>query len=163
LRLHRQLVPAPRRLQPGLPGDAPGAAAAQHPDPLVPAVPAEARGGPAATAATAPAPGRPESQLRARPMSDWLPLLENRRDFGDGSAFGGVLIRGIETANGTLIDGPSLTVDYLLAKTRAADVAALDRAIAGQQAWDPANPVRLEAANPPMQHQVFRSARVGLS
>src|SRR5579859_507484 len=39
--------------------------------------------------------------------------------FGDGKAFGGVLIRSIETASGTLIDGPSLCVDHLLAKTGA--------------------------------------------
>jgi hypothetical protein len=83
--------------------------------------------------------------------------------FGDGSAFAGVLIRGIETADGTLIDGPSLTVDYLLTKTGTGDVAALDRAIAGRQAWDAANPLLLEAASRPTQHEVFRSARVGLS
>src|SRR3954469_12701829 len=35
--------------------------------------------------------------------------------FGDGTAKGGILIRGAETADGRLIDGPSLLVDYLLA------------------------------------------------
>src|SRR5215211_3101799 len=35
--------------------------------------------------------------------------------FGDGVSRGGILIRGAQTADGRLIDGPSLLVDHLLA------------------------------------------------
>src|SRR5262245_54518774 len=34
--------------------------------------------------------------------------------FGDGTAFGGVLIRGLATEDDVLVDGPSLCVDHLL-------------------------------------------------
>src|SRR5690242_14156776 len=37
--------------------------------------------------------------------------------FGDGHSHAGLLIRGVETAAGTLIDGPSLTVDHVLRKS----------------------------------------------
>ena len=46
--------------------------------------------------------------------------------FGDGEAYGGVLIRGLERPDGTLVDGPSLCVDHLLAACGVASVAALD-------------------------------------
>src|SRR5262245_43010040 len=51
--------------------------------------------------------------------------------FGDGKAFGGVLIRSLETPDGTLIDGPSLCVDHLLDRAGCESVAALDSAIKG--------------------------------
>src|SRR4051812_46307933 len=47
--------------------------------------------------------------------------------FGDGKSRVGVLIRGLKAPDGTVIDGPSLTVDHVLAKTGEADPAALDR------------------------------------
>jgi hypothetical protein len=83
--------------------------------------------------------------------------------FGHDQATGGMLIRGIEAPDGTLIDGPSLTVDYLLAKTGHIGVAELDRAIAGRPGWEKGNPlglIRLPAAE---ERPFFRSARVGLS
>ncbi|HAX77412.1 MAG TPA: hypothetical protein DCY88_16650 [Cyanobacteria bacterium UBA11372] len=43
--------------------------------------------------------------------------------FGDGQAFGGILIRSLVTPDGKLIDGPSLCVDYLLAKAGVMGVA----------------------------------------
>src|SRR5436190_13886567 len=64
--------------------------------------------------------------------------------FGDGKAFGGFLFRGLETADGTLIDGPSLLVDHLLEKSGKRDVASLDLAVGGRKTWDPECPVRLE-------------------
>jgi hypothetical protein len=82
--------------------------------------------------------------------------------FGDGEAHGGILIRGLETSDGKLIDGPSLCVDHLLDITGAEDVAALDTAIAGRAAWDPSNPLRLETADGE-PCEVCRTARVGLS
>jgi hypothetical protein len=90
--------------------------------------------------------------------------------FGDGEAFAGILIRGIEglpdaadVAPEGLIDGPSLCVDHLLAVTGAADVASLDRAIANRPAWEPGIPLQLVPAAPARGQRLFRSARVGLS
>jgi hypothetical protein len=84
--------------------------------------------------------------------------------FGGPEAFGGVLIRGIEAEEGPkLVDGPSLSVDHLLARTEAPDVAALDGAIAERPAWDEDNPLRLEMLPEVAQGTILRSARVGLS
>jgi hypothetical protein len=82
--------------------------------------------------------------------------------FGSGGAFGGMLIRGIEAPDGSLIDGPSLCVDHLLEKTRHQTVASLDDAIDGKVAWDSNNVLFLDEVT--SQHRpLFRSARVGLS
>ncbi len=83
--------------------------------------------------------------------------------FGDGSAHGGVLIRGFEAADGTLIDGPSLCVDRLLDCTGATSLAQLDRAVAGLSAWDEDSTLilRAEAAGEP--RPLHRSGRVGLT
>jgi hypothetical protein len=83
--------------------------------------------------------------------------------FGDGRAFGGVLIRGLDSPDGRLIDGPSKSVDHLLARTGTGDVASLDRAIAGRVAWDSDNPLALQDLTAEEERQTFRSARVGLS
>jgi hypothetical protein len=83
--------------------------------------------------------------------------------FGGREAFGGVLIRGLEAPDGTLIDGPSLCVDHLLARTEAADVATLDEAIAERVAWDEENPLQLEWKDTPEERPLLRSSRVGLS
>jgi hypothetical protein len=83
--------------------------------------------------------------------------------FGDGQAYGGVLIRGIEGPGGTFIDGPSLTVDHLLDATGADDVAALDRAIGEKLAWDAGNPLRLEEGAAGEPRPLRRSARVGIT
>jgi hypothetical protein len=83
--------------------------------------------------------------------------------FGDGRAFGGVLIRGLEAPDGKLIDGPCLCVDHLLVRTRKGDVAALDAAIAGRGAWDPESPLYLRWEETAEEREVYRSARVGLS
>jgi hypothetical protein len=83
--------------------------------------------------------------------------------FGDGTMFGGALIRGVVAADGTLIDGPSLTVDHLLARTKARSVGVLDDMIAGRPAWDASSPLRLVPASPARGQELVRSARVGLS
>jgi hypothetical protein len=83
--------------------------------------------------------------------------------FGDGTAFGGVLIRSLATAGGTLIDGPSLCVDYLLAWTGSASVAAPDERIGGRAAWDGGSPLVLEWVDGEQQRGVFQSPRAGLS
>jgi hypothetical protein len=83
--------------------------------------------------------------------------------FGDGKAFGGMLVRGIEKPGGEIIDGPSLCVDYLLDATGAGTVAALDRTIAGRLAWDPVSPMYLEEDASAERRPICRSSRVGLS
>jgi 3-methyladenine DNA glycosylase Mpg len=82
--------------------------------------------------------------------------------FGEGHTSGGVLIRGLETPNGALIDGPSLCVDYLLDATAAGTVAELDRAIGQRLAWKDGNPLRLEATDALDKRSPIRSPRVGL-
>jgi hypothetical protein len=82
--------------------------------------------------------------------------------FGDGTAFGGVLIRGLEASDGSLIDGPSLCVDHLLRTTGHATIAPLDQAIGGRAAWEEGNPLCLEEAAP-SGRRLYRSGRVGLS
>jgi hypothetical protein len=83
--------------------------------------------------------------------------------FGTLEAHAGVLCRGLQKPEGTLVDGPSLLVDHLLDATGAAQVPALDRAIAERRAWDPGNPLWLEPAPDLEQKQLFQSARVGLT
>jgi 3-methyladenine DNA glycosylase Mpg len=83
--------------------------------------------------------------------------------FGDGDTSGGVLIRGLETPSGTLIDGPSLCVDYLLVATGTASVAELDRAIDKRLAWESGNPLGLQAVEASQKQAPLRSPRVGLS
>lgn len=82
--------------------------------------------------------------------------------FGDGTAYGGVLIRGIETPDGEIIDGPSLHVDYLLKQTGQPGVASLDAVIDEKQAWDTSNPIHL-VSNGIHERELYKTARVGLS
>jgi hypothetical protein len=83
--------------------------------------------------------------------------------FGGESAFGGVLIRGIEQIEGDLVDGPSLSVDHLLARTEAVDVATLDEAIESRPGWDPDNPLRLLWLDRMEERRLVKCFRVGLS
>src|SRR5205085_6803669 len=64
--------------------------------------------------------------------------------FGDGTARGGILFRGLERPDGSLIDGPSLLVDHVLTLCGADSVAELDRKIAERLAWDPSSPMHFE-------------------
>jgi len=82
--------------------------------------------------------------------------------FGDGEAYGGVLIRGLERPDGTLVDGPSLCVDHLLAACGVASVAALDATIADRLAWDPGNLLQLQDT-PLAPGPLLRTARIGLA
>jgi len=82
--------------------------------------------------------------------------------FGDGVAYGGILFRGLEKPDGTVVDGPSLLVDHLLKATGHATVAQLDHAIGTKVAWDAGQPLVL-AAKAPDDRPVLRSARVGLT
>jgi 3-methyladenine DNA glycosylase Mpg len=82
--------------------------------------------------------------------------------FGHDDASGGILIRGLETADGKLIDGPSLCVDQLLDATGAATVAELDRAINKRLAWEEGNPLILKEIDRGEVRRLLRSPRVGL-
>lgn len=83
--------------------------------------------------------------------------------FGDGTAHFGILIRTLVAPDGTVIDGPSLTVDHLLALTSAKDVAALDELVAGRKVWDTSSPLSIRESAAPRAAEVFRASRVGLS
>src|SRR4051812_10578038 len=78
--------------------------------------------------------------------------------FGDGTAMFGVLIRTVVAPDGTVIDGPSLTVDHILGHTGYTDVAALDRAIAGRAVWDGSSPLAVRASAEPRSATVYHTA-----
>lgn len=82
---------------------------------------------------------------------------------GDGTARFGVLFRTVVAPGGEVIDGPSLTVDRLLAATGYATVAELDDAIGTRTAWDATSPLSIRASGSPRADVVYRTARVGLS
>jgi len=83
--------------------------------------------------------------------------------FGDGQGFCGVLCRGLEAEDGTVIDGPSLLVDRLLEMTRFSSLQALDKAVAARKAWDPGNHVLLRESAQPRSDPLLQTPRVGLS
>ena len=84
--------------------------------------------------------------------------------FGSEGASGGVLIRGLERPDGTLVDGPSLCVDHLVAASGHTTVAALDAAIAGRLAWDISskNPLPLRETEAESR-TLLSTARIGLA
>lgn len=81
---------------------------------------------------------------------------------GGPSAFGGMLLRGLETPDGIIIDGPSLLVDHLLATTEMKTVAELDAAIGERLVTDADSPLSL-VLHADEQRPVWKSLRVGLS
>ncbi len=83
--------------------------------------------------------------------------------FGDGTAHFGILIRTVVGPGDTFLDGPCVTVDHLLARTKAASVAALDGLIGGRKIWDAASPLSIRMTEIPRTAEVFRCSRVGLS
>jgi hypothetical protein len=82
---------------------------------------------------------------------------------GDGSAFFGVLIRTVVQPEGAVLAGPSLTVDHVLAQTKAASVAVLDSIIAGRSIWDTSSPLAIVDAEEPRDAPIYATSRVGLS
>src|SRR5262249_42713676 len=83
--------------------------------------------------------------------------------FGAPGSHGGVLIRSLEKPDGTLVDGPSLSVDHLLASTKCTAVSVLDGLIASRSVWDATNPVHLQEASPGTKKDILATSRVGLT
>ncbi len=83
--------------------------------------------------------------------------------FGDGTAYFGILIRTLVAADGTFLDGPCVTVDHLLTKTKTGSVAALDGVINARAIWDASSPLHIVDAEQPRTAPVFACSRVGLS
>lgn len=83
--------------------------------------------------------------------------------FGDGTAHFGILIRTVVGADGTVLDGPCVTVDHLLGLTKAKDVATLDALISGRKVWDATAPLFIRESAQTRTAPVYRCSRVGLS
>jgi hypothetical protein len=82
--------------------------------------------------------------------------------FGDGEARGGILFRAAATAEGMIVDGPSLLVDRALRLSGVKSVAELDRKIAQRAAWQPDSPIHLRRTHC-IDMPFLACARVGLS
>ena len=82
--------------------------------------------------------------------------------FGDGVAYGGVLFRSLALPNGETINGPSLLVDYLLAKHGITKVAQLQHTLDRFPAVEPTSSLHLQAFKL-ASRTVYQSRRVGLS
>jgi hypothetical protein len=82
---------------------------------------------------------------------------------GDGASYFGILIRTVIGHDGTVLDGPCVTVDHMLAKTKAASVATLDGLINARTLWDTTSPLHVVEAEKPRTAPVYQSSRVGLS
>jgi hypothetical protein len=83
--------------------------------------------------------------------------------FGDGTAHFGVLIRTIIGPDGTLIDGPSLSVDYLLQATEARSAARLDAWIGTRKLWDATAPISVRPSQEFRTVTIHTTSRIGLS
>ncbi len=82
---------------------------------------------------------------------------------GDGTAHFGVIIRSVVGLNGTMIDGPCVLVDQLLARTQMPSVAALDALIGTRPIWDATAPLSIVESPSPRSAMVYATSRVGLS
>ena len=83
--------------------------------------------------------------------------------FGGEDSFGGVLIRSLADEQGTVVCGPSLCVDFLIAASGDQSVRALAERVGETSAVEGDSPLRLEVASEPNSETVYSSARVGLS
>jgi hypothetical protein len=82
--------------------------------------------------------------------------------FGPPDAFGGILIRSLLTPEGPLINGSSLCVEHLLARTGQDDVAALAAVIGERNVAAHDSPLRLRAV-PERAQTIYYTSRVGLT
>lgn len=81
--------------------------------------------------------------------------------FSDSNDFGGILIRSIGDEKGNIINGCSLIVDYILAKTNYNNLASLDAEIKDIFAED--TPLYLKILEKSNNKTIYTSARVGLT
>lgn len=82
--------------------------------------------------------------------------------FGPPTAYGGALLRSLSCPDGTVINGSSLCVDYLIQRTGAGSVAALDAALGERSAFEPGR-IQLRADRGWAAPAIWATARVGLS
>jgi hypothetical protein len=82
--------------------------------------------------------------------------------FGPPTTYGGALLRSLSCPDGTVINGSSLCVDYLLQRTGAASVAALDAALGERSVFEPGR-IRLRPDPCATGPTTWATARVGLS
>jgi hypothetical protein len=82
--------------------------------------------------------------------------------FGPTTAYGGALLRSLSSPDGTVINGSSLCVDYLLRRTAAGSVAALDAALGEHSVFEPGR-IQLRADPRAAGPSIWATARVGLS
>jgi hypothetical protein len=82
--------------------------------------------------------------------------------FGPPDAFGGILLRSLSTSEGQLINGSSLCVEHLLARTGHPDVASLAAAIGERNVTARESPLRLRAV-PERAQTIYYTSRVGLT
>ncbi len=93
--------------------------------------------------------------------------------FSDGQGWGGILLRGLQLPNGTIVSGPSRLVEAVLRLAGQRQVADLDRLLHGRHVEDGTAPLCLrrisEAEGPgkpgdtPIGEKMYATARVGLT
>lgn len=83
--------------------------------------------------------------------------------FGSESAYGGILIRGLEKPNGTLVDGPCLCVNYLLNQTGFEKIAELDAILKHHSVWDETAPTWFTVGENSNMPTIYTSPRIGLT
>ncbi len=82
--------------------------------------------------------------------------------FGPEGEVGGILIRTIESPDGSIINGCSLCVDHMLKRTSHETVAALDASLGAAHIWEE-GPLRLAPRERARDGVLYSSARVGLT
>ncbi|MFM7149422.1 MAG: hypothetical protein ACKO23_06230, partial [Gemmataceae bacterium] len=82
---------------------------------------------------------------------------------GGTHAHGGILLRSLEKSDGTLIEGPSRVVDWLLEQTDISGVADLASRAEKLPADDPGNTLRFTFTDPCPGGEMLATARVGLA
>ncbi|WAS91432.1 hypothetical protein [Nannocystis punicea] len=84
--------------------------------------------------------------------------------FGREDASGGILIRGLERlADGALFDGPSLSVEHLLATTKQPSIRALVDSFANSVEPAERSPLFITLAPTPRDGGIYESPRIGLT
>lgn len=82
---------------------------------------------------------------------------------GNGTGYGGVLIRGLESPEGGLIEGPSRVVDHFLEILNCNSVAALDGILSRLSPCEPRHAVHLRPQAQSLSHALYRTPRIGLT